>query len=356
MINKAEEALHREQDLLWTIKAIYTEFRGDLSFAPMGMFQDTQGDQILGRDPHIPSISAAETTHPASVFSTTTVPVVNGESSDSTVHPEVAIEQANGGTVDVEMVDQSTIVTTNGVDAPPVTEVLESIDRADHAGTFGNEAAESAVILNGNGTAEVPIATLPVEGGDAEEPHGASAADIVAEGSAESVIADDGESSAAPSHRMTTRARANPTHTPSPMRSISPVSYVPPTDPFFTFPSGAIPDHSMGLPQQRADETGLALSSYISKQEEIVRSLKELHAGLLSGLKMRQNVWKWTRAEGHVGEMSDNEDWVDLEEWGIDLRDPKVKYTKGEQDADQVDEEEERRGKRVRRVGRTAKD
>jgi hypothetical protein len=109
----------------------------------------------------------------------------------------------------------------------------------------------------------------------------------------------------------------------------------------------------MGLPQKMADETTLALSTYISKQEEIVRQLQDLHLGLLRALKMRQDVWKWTRAEGHVGEMSDNEDWVDLEDWGIDPRDTRIKYTKGQQEEDQADEEEERRGKRVRRAGRT---
>jgi hypothetical protein len=71
---------------------------------------------------------------------------------------------------------------------------------------------------------------------------------------------------------------------------------------------------------------------------------------------MRENVWKWTRAEGHVGEMSDNEDWVDLEAWGIDARDGRVKYVKGQVEEEQVDEEEERRGKGVRRAGGRGKE
>jgi hypothetical protein len=33
---------------------------------------------------------------------------------------------------------------------------------------------------------------------------------------------------------------------------------------------------------------------------------------------MRKNVLKWAKAEGHVGEMSDGEDWYDKEEWGLD--------------------------------------
>jgi hypothetical protein len=33
---------------------------------------------------------------------------------------------------------------------------------------------------------------------------------------------------------------------------------------------------------------------------------------------MRQDVFKWSKAEAHVGEMSDGEDWYDREEWDLD--------------------------------------
>lgn len=33
---------------------------------------------------------------------------------------------------------------------------------------------------------------------------------------------------------------------------------------------------------------------------------------------MRQEVFKWAKAEAHVGEMSDGEDWYDREEWGLE--------------------------------------
>ena len=56
---------------------------------------------------------------------------------------------------------------------------------------------------------------------------------------------------------------------------------------------------------------------------------------------MRKEVMKWCKAEGHVGEMSDGEDWYDREEWGLeeDLR-------KGQAEEE---DEEERRGKKTRR-------
>lgn len=55
----------------------------------------------------------------------------------------------------------------------------------------------------------------------------------------------------------------------------------------------------------------------MSKQEEIVRNAARLHEGLLRAQLMGRTVWTWCRAEGHVGEMSDGEDWYDKDEWGL---------------------------------------
>ena len=33
---------------------------------------------------------------------------------------------------------------------------------------------------------------------------------------------------------------------------------------------------------------------------------------------MRRDVFKWSKAEAHVGELSDGEDWYDKEEWGLE--------------------------------------
>jgi hypothetical protein len=161
-------------------------------------------------------------------------------------------------------------------------------------------------------------------------------------------VADGDNDSPAPSHRMTTRARAQEAS-----RSPTPSIGSPQIHPYFSFPTSAIPDANLGLPINMADETRHALISYISKQEEIVRSYIELHTGLLKALEMRTNVWNWTRAEGHEGEMSDHEDWVDLERWGIDPKD----FRKGMLEEDGDDAAEEERRKRVpRRVGRAAKE
>ncbi|KAF2094765.1 hypothetical protein NA57DRAFT_45984 [Rhizodiscina lignyota] len=64
--------------------------------------------------------------------------------------------------------------------------------------------------------------------------------------------------------------------------------------------------------------------------EEIVRGVEELHNGLLLANRKRKNVLKWAKAEGHVGEMSDGEDWYDIEEWGLE-----VPLKKGEEEQEE---------------------
>lgn len=84
-----------------------------------------------------------------------------------------------------------------------------------------------------------------------------------------------------------------------------------------------------------------------------MRNLQQLHSGLLKAMKLREDVWDWCKSEGHVGEMSDHEDWVDLEAWGIEGRAFKKGMDEG--DGDDVEDVVGRRGVR-RRVGRGVKE
>lgn len=127
-------------------------------------------------------------------------------------------------------------------------------------------------------------------------------------------------------HRMQTRARAQAaTENPasSRTRSITPNSSIVPTvHPLYLMPSSASPDRNFGLPPGEAEETRRMVILYAQKQEEICRGAEKLYAGLLKADRMRKTVFQWCKAEGHVGQMSDGEDWYDKEEWGLeeDLR------------------------------------
>jgi hypothetical protein len=117
-------------------------------------------------------------------------------------------------------------------------------------------------------------------------------------------------------HRMTTRARAQAASTPSPPPS--PSSNINPIHPIFTFSTNSLPHRDFGLPAAEAEDTRMLLMAFVSKQEEISKAATELYMGMMQGERMRQDVFNWSKAEAHVGEMSDGEDWYDREEWSLE--------------------------------------
>lgn len=120
--------------------------------------------------------------------------------------------------------------------------------------------------------------------------------------------------------RMRTRAQAQAATSPSiTNRTASPSSSIlPPIHPLFMIPSSAVPSRDIGLPPTEAEETRRMLILYVQKQEEVCRGADKLYEGLLKADRQRMTVFKWCKAEGHVGEMSDGEDWFDREEWGLE--------------------------------------
>ena len=123
-------------------------------------------------------------------------------------------------------------------------------------------------------------------------------------------------------HRMTTRAQAQAasdkhsstrTHTPS--TSVSDPLYV---HPIFLVQQKSRSDLTFGLNADEAEQIRFLLSIYVQKQDEIVRGAEKLLHGLLRAHRLRSTVYRWCKAEAHVGRMSDGEDWYDMEEWGLD--------------------------------------
>lgn len=123
-------------------------------------------------------------------------------------------------------------------------------------------------------------------------------------------------------HRMQTRARAqakSENTASSRTRSPSVTSWTPSVvHPLFLMPPSACPDRNFGLPPGEAEETRRMVTLYVQKQEEVCRIAEKLYVGLLRANRMRKTVFNWCKAEGHLGEMSDGEDWYDKEEWGLD--------------------------------------
>jgi hypothetical protein len=356
LIRNAEDMLHREQQVLWKMKRLFTEMRGDMHWAPVGIFHTSYDDRMLGH--HRTSTSSA-------AISADIPPAARFEEPSAAGTEPVAVPQSEqleqARQEDVHMADDVTASVepaTNGSSVVDSTQEPQNVEAKDHAalpptngtthnGTTEHHTTNGITLPPEDATMEDSALVQTIE--EVIEQVEAAADGGTSVGDADSVIT--------PAHRMTTRAQANQsTRTPSLARSVSPSSSVPIIHPFFQFPQAVVGDQNLGLPSQMADEARLALTTYISKQEEIVRSCRDIHSGLLKAMEMRTNVWNWTKAEGHIGEMSDNEDWVDLEEWGIDPRDTRIKYAKGQQEDEQETEEQERVKRNPRRVGRAAKE
>lgn len=124
------------------------------------------------------------------------------------------------------------------------------------------------------------------------------------------------DSSPEPARRMTTRAQANAGNE-SPVSSADTTSALPAPHPLFLIPDNVRPDANFGLPPSEAEETRRLLWSYIQKQEETVRGFEHMLDSLIKASRMKNDVLDWCKAEGHVGEMSDGEDWYDREKWGL---------------------------------------
>ena len=108
---------------------------------------------------------------------------------------------------------------------------------------------------------------------------------------------------------------------------------------------------ALALPVDELIETRRLLTMYIQKQEESVRGYEGVLAKLIKAKRMRCQLWDWCKAEGHVGEWSDGEDWIDAEAWGE--REEDLKKGKDEDDAQAIEEEQTvGRGKGKRRRGK----
>ncbi|KAL6236401.1 hypothetical protein BDW75DRAFT_229466 [Aspergillus navahoensis] len=128
-----------------------------------------------------------------------------------------------------------------------------------------------------------------------------------------------------PPRRMTTRAQTNAgppqqdadSRRASPSASSDTLSSLPTPHPLYLVPESVRPEPNFGLPPNEAEDTRRLLWSYVQKQEETVRGFEHMLESLLRACRMKDDVFEWCKAEGHVGELSDGEDWYDREKWGL---------------------------------------
>ncbi|KAK7511346.1 RXT2-like protein [Phyllosticta citriasiana] len=290
LARNARDVLQKEQQSLWKAKSIFQKLLGDDTWLPVGAMETSYDREI-----------------------------VNG--------PASASGSFDGNWEDLQIPDDnSTGAILGATRTDHDAKAAEDVQMADSArpnGTHSNgEAVErppedlpDAGAVDGDGTTN----------GEASKPADQDAMEVDtserANGTNHSEDGDETNSQNTLLRRMTTRAQAHHANStssaPNSPRLDSPASSTPFIHPLFQFPFENLVDRDMGVPGSEAEETRNWLLMYIQKQEEVVRQTRGLYMGLMEADRKRRLVLKWTRAEGHVGEMSDGEDWVDKEEWGL---------------------------------------
>lgn len=269
-----------EQLALWRAKNLFTKFIGDIAYVPTGLPDLDDGDVL--QEPFI------DGTHGTNGVSHTTT---NGVSPRPYFQTTENGHTQNG--IDAHDVDMEDAVLTNGNHLPNNT-----TNR--HSTAEGTPSQNGARVVNGHLT-HTEEHTLRENGNQEVSQAVDHASDVGSENA---------------SHRMTTRAQAQATSDPS--QPDSPSSLTDFIHPLYTFLVDSIPDREFGLPAAEAEETRLLLLAFVQKQEELSRTATDLYTGMLQGERMRQEIFKAAKAEAHVGEMSDGEDWYDREEWSLE--------------------------------------
>jgi hypothetical protein len=262
LANEAGELWRREQITIARAKQLFVKLQGDSTFAPAALA--AMADAPLG------SLATTDTQQRA----------VNGDLQSA---PQNDAHNNPGRAQDHVMEDAGS---SNGI-LEDETNVAKSTEGVNGTGPATNGTAHEIDHTHENG--EGP-----------QSPAGDDASDDASQAA----------------HRMTTRARAHAASTPSPPHS--PSSLAGQVHPLFLFSTDSLPDRDFGLPPHEAEETRMLLMAYVQKQEEVARATSDLYQGLMQADRMRQEVFKWCKAEAHIGEMSDGEDWYDNEEWNLD--------------------------------------
>ena len=332
LAQNAAETLRRESATLWRMKQTFAKLRGDEIWAPCGIFE-TEDDRKLFSQAHGTSAGQALSSRSANLLgSIRKDPVVSSPRHDHTIVSTTANQSLVNGTDlkdgvqgedsatkgamhtngSMEVQDDNLQLAQENHDRLPDSSLVTKSDAYNVLQGQTNQVSKGEIwrkapsISAALGNGEVPAAAIH----DVDEE--------LLEATAEDEGGEEATTSSEPlSHRMTTRAQAKAplSKDPSTSPTISLDTWI---HPIFSVPASALPDKDFGLPAPEADETRKLLMLYVQKQEEVIRGTKILYDGLLRANRMKNDVFKWSKAEGHLGEMSDGEDWYDKKEWGLD--------------------------------------
>jgi hypothetical protein len=338
----------KEKATLWRMKQLFTKLSGDLTWIPCEVLE-TPNDIDLFDDgrgryrEHLVAKERLKVQEGLATYGARLEKAVSNTESALPVDDDVRVTPAVTETTLLE--GPSTDDDVAMIEAPSDITAKESvaIDNSKPKGGVAAEMGDSPIAQGDTGEAlgtsneheesiqkSAEAAKIKIEGETMELNHDANQGQVVQNGNfvkrAEGIelivhneegVVEEQEVDPAP-RRMRTRAQAQAaSDNMSQNRSVTPESNESYIHPFFLAPQSAHPDPNLGLPSHEAEETRKLLQHYIQKQEEVCRGAEKLYEGLMRAERLRKTVYKWAKADGHKGEMSDEEDWYDMEEWGL---------------------------------------
>lgn len=328
MIRSINERLQRERNVLHKAKRLHREFVGDVPWMPCGFLETPQDRSMF-----IPEWTTKSKERQAA---------------SSMQQPQGTESSALQAVQMADLAEKDPIVslqTGKGNNSNSKDEIESNSADKDNSRSTHNQHDESTVH-----TRRPPDSAGVLEQGtdsllnvDESQP--------LPEVGTQSSSFPDLPSELQSSRRMTTRARAgtNAAHDYAGFEGADTDGDATESS-FMIHPLYAAPrpplDRACGLPQPEADEMRRALWSFIQKQEETVRGFEKMLTMLLKSNRMKDDVWEWCKAEAHLGELSDGEDWPEYERWGLQVGDLK----KGADSDDEVPEEKSTKRGRGRRT------
>lgn len=357
MVAATDAKIREERNNLWRAKNLYRHFIGDESWIPCGRAEHSSDWQLFEPNPSSMTngrLSSGESPSKRRRVEVDGLP--NGDV-DGDVHIPDATDEVNAteegvgaalhdsrnngnddSMLDGEGGDQDADVTMGDIDGPKTN----GVHKQDEIGESNTVATRPEDLPNESGQQRDAIPNS--DSNDPKLPDGATQDQLqdTTENPNPKENEDNNQDSSPistpplPTRRIT-RALAAEGATPqiasppptSPTLSIQSPSLLEP-HPFFLLPQSLAtyhaphPSHPLplhlahsGLPPDELLETRKLLSLYIQKSEETIRGLESIYAKLVKAKRRRDLVWEWCVAEGHVGEMSDGEDWIDVDRWGL---------------------------------------
>lgn len=337
LVKSLEDTLRTERANLWRAKNLQMKLIGDESWMPLGRIETKDDWDLFEPKPPPPESSkkrkrGEEGPTQNGINHSESTPVVTSTAQTTAVESTDLIKdesnEDDNANARAESPRQAPV--TNDVD-------MQDIEAAGVTGAKSDDTQDGAV---------------PTANGDIDKPS--------SDNNAENQGSETGTTP--PPSRRITRALAAETNTVDggSQRSHSPsLSTVSSTlltaDPIYLLPPSLstatrLPQllSSLGMPIEELLETRRLLMMYIQKQEETIRGYESIQQKLYKAKRMRGQVWDWCKAEGHVGELSDGEDWIDAAAWGERAEDLKKGRDEDEVPEGQAEDEQPAAGARGR--------